>query len=352
MMVRGNPIVLLLLVGLAALAGSSQPAAAFDIEAHKITKLMAAVYTPLKPGGLELDLDVIPRYVEYLQKRNITNVMPCGSNGESLSLSVAERKSLAEAWATAAPPKGLKVYMHIGSESLVDTRELAMHAGSLKGISGILSMTPVYFKPTVATLHDFLAQVASVAPQTPFWFYHFPDDTGVLPGQAHAFLEMADKSGAIPNLMGIKYTDYNLMDFQLCTQAGHPGKYNMLFGRDEEALAAMSLGADAAVSSTVQYAPSLREALALYAKGEMAQAKAAQMTNAQLCSMFAPYETQAKNVQKNIMKMSGMDVGPSRLPKRDLEADEFEALRAKLTAGQLIDPPSTDRSSVSELITV
>merc|ERR1719293_519810 len=101
--------------------------------------------------------------------------------------------------------------------------DLAKHAASLKGISGILAMTPVYFKPVIETLHDFLAAVGGAAPELPFWFYHFPDDTGVLPGKAHAFLELADSRGSIPNLMGIKYTDYNLMDFQLCTLVGGRG---------------------------------------------------------------------------------------------------------------------------------
>merc|ERR1712203_1039779 len=105
------------------------------------------------------------------------------------------------------PAYGLRLYMHVGCESLTDSIALAKHAASLKGVSGILAMTPVYFKPSVQTLHDFLAAVAAAAPEMPFWFYHFPDDTGVLPGQAHKFLEFADRSGKIPNLMGIKFTD-------------------------------------------------------------------------------------------------------------------------------------------------
>jgi len=117
--------------------------------------------------------------------------MPAGSNGESLSLSISERKRLAEAWASAAPPLGLRVYMHVGTESLVESVELARHAAATQGISGILSMTPVYFKPTIGTLVDFLAAVAGAAPSLPFWFYHFPDDTGVLPGQAHSLLALA-----------------------------------------------------------------------------------------------------------------------------------------------------------------
>jgi len=299
---------------------------------------MIAVYTPMRPGGLELDLDRIKPYAAFLRSRNITNVMPAGSNGESLSLTIPERKALAEAWAKAAAQTGLRVYMHIGSESLVESMELAQHAAATSGIAGILAMTPVYFKPTVETLVDFLAAVAGAAPSLPFWFYHFPDDTGVLPGQAHAFLEAADASGKIPTLMGIKYTDYNLMDFQLCTQVGGTkGKYNMLYGRDEQAVSALLLGADAAVSSTIGYSPTLRQVLSLWATGQHAAAVAAQVRNAKLCSFFAQFETDAINVQKGIMHMVGMDVGPSRLPKRDLSSAQAAALEKSLRDLDLLD---------------
>jgi len=321
-------------------------APAFDIASHKITQMMAAVYTPMLQNGLELDLDVIPAYAAFVARLNITNVMPAGSNGESLSLSVAERKRLAEAWADAGRTHGLRVYMHIGSESIVDAVDLAKHAAATPGISGILAMTPVYFKPTVETLLDFLAPVASAAPELPFWFYHFPDDTGVLPGRAHEFLALADQTGKIPNLMGIKFTDYNLMDFQVCTQI-RGGKYNMLYGRDEQALAALELGAATAVSSTIQFSPTLREALSLASKGDKDGAKAAQARNAELCSNFGVYEVKAQNVQKNIMKMVGMNVGPSRLPKRDLDPAAYKDLEKRLRQADMIDRATPTSQSLA-----
>jgi N-acetylneuraminate lyase len=325
---------------LAASAAAFAPVA-LDREQHRITGLMIAVYTPMKSGGLELDLDVIPQYAQHLKSHNISNIMPAGSNGESLSLTVPERKSLAEAWASAAKANGLNLYMHVGSESLVESIELAKHAAATPGVSGILAMTPVYFKPTVDTLVDFLAQVAGAAPALPFWFYHFPDDTGVLPGKAHEFLERADETGKIPTLMGIKYTDYNLMDFQLCTKVGgkvgDKPKYNMLYGRDEQAVPALVLGAEAAVSSTIGYAPSLRSAVSLFLAGRQAEAVAQQNVNAKLCSFFGAYESQAINVQKNIMAMVGMPVGPSRLPKRDLAPAEATKLEAQLRSLGLLD---------------
>lgn len=311
-------------------------APSFNIKDHKITGMMVAVYTPMKPGGMSLDLDIVPSYASFLKAKNITNIMPAGSNGESLSLTVPERKALAEAWAKAAAPLGLNVYMHVGSESVVDAADLAAHSAATDGIKGILAMTPVYFKPTTETLLDFLAHIAAAAPTLPFWFYHFPDDTGVMPGGAHDFLELADSTHKIPTLMGIKYTDYNMMDFMLCTQVAN-GKYNMLYGRDEQAITAFLLGADAAVSSTIAYSPTLRNAVELWSQGKQAEAKAQQELNAKLCSFFGAYESEAYNVQKSLMGLVGMPVGSSRLPKRDLTADMATALKAKLTALNLLD---------------
>jgi len=316
-------------------------AESFDIDAHRIMSTMAAVYTPMKSGGFELDLDIIPAYAEYLVTKNITNVLPAGTNGESLSLTVAERKQLAEAWAAVASKNGLKIYMHIGCESLLDTMDLAKHAAQTQGVTGIVSMTPLFFKPTVESLHDWLAAVAAVAPSLPFWFYHFPQLTGVLSGQANDLMQFIDKSKKIPNFMGVKYTDYDLLDFQACTQVGGPAKYNMLYGRDEQVLPALVVGAQAAISSTVQYSYTLREAIQLYSQGDIKNAQAAQLYNVKLIDTFKAYAGAGEvNVQKSIMKMTGLDVGPSRLPKVDLTDEQYKALEKALTDGYFIDVPA------------
>ena len=126
------------------------------------------------------------------------------------------------------------------------------------------------------------------------------------------------------------------MDFQRCVAVGG-GKYNMLYGRDEMALSALAMGAAAAVSSTIGYSPTLRDALRLWAAGDAAGALAAQARNADLCTYFAQYETQAKNVQKALMKAVGMDVGPSRLPKKDLTEGDLSLLATKLDAKGFLD---------------
>ncbi|CAE7227221.1 NPL [Symbiodinium pilosum] len=232
--------------------------------------------------------------------------------------------------------------MHIGAESLQDTLELAAHAASTPGVIGIVCQTPIFFKPNVETLHDYLAAVGRAAPELPLWYCHFPDKSGVLNGQAHLLLKMIHARQEIPNFAGIKFTDINLMDFQLCKMVGG-GRYNMLFGRDEEYLSAAVLGADAPISSTLQYSPWLREVFRLTKAGQFESARGPQQAVAQLCGHFSSFDG-ATNVQKSIMQ-TVLPVGPSRLPFRDLSDGERSTLEVDLRAEKLLDAKFAARYS-------
>jgi len=126
-------------------------------------------------------------------------------------------------------------------------------AAAKKGIKGLFCMPPVYFKPmSIDDLVNVIAYVAAGAPETPIWYYHFPAKTGV-DFNMFQFIEAAEKSGKIPNLMGVKFTNEILLDL---TAIGFfkDRKYQMLFGRDEELTGALATGAvDGDVSSTVNF---------------------------------------------------------------------------------------------------
>jgi N-acetylneuraminate lyase len=121
------------------------------------------------------------------------------------------------------------------------------------GAAGIFAMPPVYFKPmNIDDLVNVMAYIAAAAPESPFWYYHFPQKTGV-DFNMFQFVEAVDKSGKIPNFMGIKFTNEMLIDL---TAIGFwkNRKYQMLMGRDEELTGALATGAaDADVSSTINF---------------------------------------------------------------------------------------------------
>lgn len=71
-------------------------------------------------------VDVVPRQVEALVADGVDGAFVCGTTGEGLALTVAERMAVAERWLRAG--RQLEVIVHVGHLSLGDARTLAAHA--------------------------------------------------------------------------------------------------------------------------------------------------------------------------------------------------------------------------------
>ena len=148
------------------------------------------------------------RYQEW----GVKNVMIGGTTGESVSFNFQERLTCVKEWVKIAKKYDLNIYVHVGMNSVQEAAGLAREV-NLLGVSGILAMPPTYFRPsTPQSLVDAMAVVAAGAPSLPFWYYHFPDMTKV-DMSMFSFVRAADESGKIPNLMGVKFTNELLMDF-------------------------------------------------------------------------------------------------------------------------------------------
>src|SRR4051794_5488744 len=94
---------------------------------HPLHGLTPAVHTPFDADGT-LQLDAIEKQADHLAKWNIGTVFACGTTGESSSLTVAERKAMAERWLAVTRGTDLRVVVHVGANCLADARELAAHA--------------------------------------------------------------------------------------------------------------------------------------------------------------------------------------------------------------------------------
>ena len=191
----------------------------------------------------------------------------------------------------------------------------------MEGVKGIFAMPPVYFKPgSIDALVDTMALVAGAAPDLPFWYYHFPAMTGV-DFNMFQFTEAVDESGKIPNFMGVKFTNEILMDFN---SIGHykGGKYNMLMGRDEILTSALATGVcDADVSSTVNFLTYNLQATNAWNDGDYKAAQDLQMKTVDVIETWVRLMGSA-NVQKSILKMTGIDFGPLRLPQVNLTKEQ------------------------------
>ncbi|MFO0013932.1 MAG: dihydrodipicolinate synthase family protein [Planctomycetota bacterium] len=293
----------------------------------KIQGLIAAPFTPLQSDG-SLHLDAVQGYANVLARNGVIGAFVCGTTGEGLSLTTSERCQLAERWVQVAPT-GLRVIVHVGHTSLKEACQLAAHAQSV-GASSIACMAPCFFKPAgVEGLIEWCQQVAQAAPDLAFYYYHIPSMTGFT-DRVGDFLEHVGTR--IPNLVGVKFTYEDLDDFGRCLRfAG--GRYDMLFGRDELLLSALSLGCRGAVGSTYNFAaPLYLELIKAYDTGDQDRAAELQQLAVQMIQTLIQCSIHPIATFKSLMNRYVFDCGPARLPLVSPTPGQFSKLEKQLDA--------------------
>ena len=326
----------------------------------KLTGLIAAPFTAMN-ADCSLNLPMIEHQARTLVENRITGAFICGTTGEGLSLTTEERVQIAEKWKSAAPPS-LKIIVHVGHQSINESKRLAAHAEKI-GAAAFATIAPTFFRvANLDQLVQYCAQVAEAAPGLPFYYYHMPAMTGA-DFSMHDFLALASRR--IPNLAGIKFTHENLMDYTRCLNFQAPnaspspwgegrgegdrpfrqplaasdkdpqpivdreGRFNILFGRDEILLAALALGATGAVGSTYNYMAGIyHRMMAAFDSGDIENARHYQLTAIQIITVMS--RGGGLPAGKAIMKMIGIDCGPVRAPLQNLSPDALKSLAREL----------------------
>lgn len=270
--------------------------------------LTPATHTPFDQNG-EVNLAAIETQAAFMASKNIESVFIIGSTGESHSLTIDERLSVASRWLEITANSKMKVVVHVGANCLKDAQTLAKHAGT-NGAAAVAALAPSHFKS--ASLAELLAwskSIAAMCPQTPFYFYDIPSLTGSS-FPMNAFMEKAIPE--IPNLVGLKFTNADLVAYQRVRNQ-FPG-YDYLFGIDECLLPALSLGCQGAVGSSYNFAaPLYQKLMQAFRNGDMATAQTQQYKSVQLVDLLCSaggYLPAAKAV----MEYLGVPVGPARQP--------------------------------------
>jgi N-acetylneuraminate lyase len=286
--------------------------------------LVPATLTPFTASG-ELDLAPVEKQAELLVRDGISAAFVGGTTGEFSSLTLDERLALAKRWAEVLKGTPVRLVVHVGANCLAESRRLAAQAESL-GAAAVAMVSPNYFKPKSAeVLIDCCADVAKAAPRTPFYFYDIPSMTGVTFNVADWIDAAAEH---IPNLAGVKFTNPDLMTYQRLLRAGG-GRFDVLFGMDEQLLAAAALGGRGAVGSGYNFAaPLFHRILAAAAKGDFESARADQFRAVQLIVLM--FRLGYLACAKELMRTRGADLGPVRLPQTNLTPEQLATLHREL----------------------
>src|SRR4051794_14783107 len=179
-------------------SGSLAAARAAPTSIATMARAIAAALTPLRNSGSELDLDAFDPYIAYLQDAEIDGILSLGTTGEGMNLSVEERKTALERFASCALP----VIAHCGAQTTAQTVELCKHAGSL-GVEGVAVISPPYFPLDEDALFAHFSAAAHACAPTRFYAYELEKASGYAlpPTVVQRLREELD------NVVGMKVSD-------------------------------------------------------------------------------------------------------------------------------------------------
>ena len=295
-----------------------------SIADFRLEGLVAATHTPMHADG-SIAFGRIPAQAKTLADQGVIGAFVCGSTGEGVALTSAERRAFAEAWVEPARKHGLKLIAHVGHASMAEAAELAGHAANV-GADAVSAMAPFYFKPkSPQALVDWLVPVAAACREVPFYFYDIPSMTGV---SVDMLAFVAEACQRIPNFRGIKYTSDDIVTLQELLTFGD-GRLDIVYGTDEALLAALALGVRGAVGSSYNFAADLyREIIEAFGSGDLDRARELQLRSVKLIRTVARYGYLP--AAKRLMSLKGCDCGPARPPLDNLTDDAFAKLVAEV----------------------
>ncbi|TCO96459.1 N-acetylneuraminate lyase [Bacteroides heparinolyticus] len=294
---------------------------------EKIIGLIDAPFTSFYENG-EVNYEPIAAYAKMLHKNGLQGVFINGSSGEGYMLTDEERMRLAERWVAEAP-EGFKVIVHVGSCCVKSSRALAEHAAKI-GAWGIGAMAPPFPKiGRIEELVKYIEEIASGAPQLPFYYYHIPAFNGAFLPMVK-LLEAVD--GRVPNFAGIKYTFESIYEYNQCRMY-KGGKFDMLHGQDETILPSLAMGgAQGGIGGTTNYnGRELVGIIEAWKAGDLETARERQNFSQEVINVICRYRGNIVG-GKRIMKLIGLDLGKNRTPFQNMTDEEEAQMKAELEA--------------------
>ncbi len=279
--------------------------------------LLAAPHTPFDTAG-DVNLSVIPKQAAALVRNGVAGAFVCGTTGEGLSLTIAERMAVLDAW-LAAKSAGFHVIAHVGAAAERDAIALTKHAVA-SGADAVAALPCFYHRPSgIDAAIDSFAAIADAASGIPTYYYHLPGLTQV----DFSMMDFIGKASRLENFAGCKYSKPDLIEYaQLVREYG--SVYDLPWGCDEHYLSATLAGAVTYVGSTYNHSAQLYHKLqAAIDAGQLTHARELSGNVQQLIRMLVT--GCVIPTQKRILTSMGLPVGDVRTPLSYAADDDLAA---------------------------
>jgi 4-hydroxy-tetrahydrodipicolinate synthase len=208
---------------------------------------LVALITPFKNGSV--DEKGFEKFIGWQIKEGTDGLVPCGTTGESPTLSMDEHKRVIDICIATAKGTGVPVIAGTGSNSTAEAIELTKHAKQA-GADAAMLVVPYYNKPTQEGLFQHFKAVAE-AVDIPILLYNVPPRTG-----GDMQVETVVRLSQVKNIIGIKDASYDMARPTLTRLRAKKG-FCQLSGEDASAVGFLAQGGDGCISVTANVAPRL-----------------------------------------------------------------------------------------------
>jgi 4-hydroxy-tetrahydrodipicolinate synthase len=199
-----------------------------------------ALVTPMRADG-SIDEPALSAFVDWQVQSGINLLIPCGTTGEASTLTDTEWLRVIEITIEAAAGRAA-VFGGCTHNATAVAIERATRLSKLRGLTGILTASPYYNRPSQEGQFQHFQAIAAATP-LPILLYNVPHRTGVNIDAA-TVLRLAN---ACPNIVGIKESSGNLPQIAECiTQARQD--FRVYSGDDGNALEVIELGGAGLIS--------------------------------------------------------------------------------------------------------
>ncbi len=280
---------------------------------------IVAIVTPFKDG--KIDEKKLRDLIEFHIQNGTSGIVPCGTTGESATLSFQEHDRVIEITIEQVKRR-IPVIAGTGSNSTEEAIMLTRHAAKA-GADASLQVSPYYNRPTQKGLYEHFKAVAESV-NIPIILYNIASRTGVnIEPETIAKLAHDCK-----NIVGVKEASGNLDQMsrikQLCGQ-----NFDLISGDDSLTLPILSVGGTGVISVVANIAP--KDVANLVAEFEKGNLKKAQEIHYKLLPLIKAVFLETNPIPiKTAMGLLGMCEPDLRLPMSAMLPENLEKLKKAL----------------------
>ncbi|MFC1608178.1 4-hydroxy-tetrahydrodipicolinate synthase [Candidatus Latescibacterota bacterium] len=291
----------------------------------KLQGTYTAMVTPFKDG--KVNVSRLREMVDFQIENGVSGLVPCGTTGESPTLSHEEHRLVIDAVIEAAGGR-VPVIAGTGSNSTKEAISLTIHAQDA-GADCSLLITPYYNKPTQEGVIEHYKAIAGSC-SIPLIVYNCPGRTAVNT-TAETILTLAE----VPTIIGVKEASGNMDQIgEILTDA--PESFTVLSGDDSMTVPMMSIGAKGVISVTSNVAPrKMSEMTGAALDGNFTTASQHHNELFPLMRSLMKVQTNPSPI-KSAMNIAGMEAGPVRLPLVDPDDAGKETLKRCMKSAGLL----------------